>query len=177
MANAHALLSRNHWHGVSLADIVNSELAPYVGAGSVAVAGPDVMLTTEATQPVAIVLHELVTNASKYGALTSPQGRITVHWDFQQARGEAPLVLNWIERGGPACHLPRQSGYGTRAIRSLIPYELGGSVELDFASDGVCCRIELPAKCIGTDAQITDDAKDSIGAGASAATLSEARPQ
>ena len=177
MANAHALLSRNHWHGVSLADIVNSELAPYVGAGSVAVGGPDVMLTTEATQPVAIVLHELVTNASKYGALTSPQGRITVHWDFQQDRGEAPLVLNWIERGGPACHLPRQSGYGTRAIRSLIPYELGGSVELDFASDGVCCRIELPAKCIGTDAQITDDAKDSIGAGASAATLSEARPQ
>jgi len=177
MANAHALLSRNHWHGVSLADIVNSELAPYVGAGSVAVGGPDVMLTTEATQPVAIVLHELVTNASKYGALTSPQGRITVHWDFQQDRGEAPLVLNWIERGGPACHLPRQSGYGTRAIRSLIPYELAGSVELDFASDGVCCRIELPAKCIGTDAQITDDAKDSIGAGASAATLSEARPQ
>jgi PAS domain S-box-containing protein len=177
MANAHALLSRNHWHGVSLADIVNSELAPYVGAGSVAVGGPDVILTTEATQPVAIVLHELVTNASKYGALTSPQGRITVHWDFPQARGQAPLVLNWIERGGPACQLPRQSGYGTRAIRSLIPYELGGSVELDFASDGVCCRMELPAKCIGTDAQITDDAKDSIGAGASAAMLSEARPQ
>ena len=65
MANAHALLSRNHWHGVSLADVVHSELAPYVGAGSAAVGGPEVMLTAEATQPIAIVLHELVTNASK----------------------------------------------------------------------------------------------------------------
>src|SRR5262245_26378456 len=177
MANAHALLSRNHWHGVRLTDIVHSELAPYVGAGSVAVAGPDVILTTEATQPIAIVLHELVTNASKYGALTSPQGRIAVHWDFQQGRGEARLVLDWIETGGPACRLPGQSGYGTRAIRSLIPYELGGTVDLDFACDGVRCRIELPGTCIGSETQPARDTNASSAAGSFAARLSEARPQ
>jgi PAS domain S-box-containing protein len=172
MANAHALLSRNSWHGVSLADIVHSELAPYVGAGSLAVAGPDVMLTTEATQPIAIVLHELVTNASKYGALTSPQGHIAVRWHF-----EAGLVLDWIETGGPACQFPNQSGYGTRAIRSLIPYELGGTVELDFAGGGLRCRIELPAKCIGNGARPADGITVSGAAGSSGARSSEARPQ
>jgi PAS domain S-box-containing protein len=177
MANAHALLSRNHWHGVCLADIVQSELAPYVGAGSVAIGGPDVMLTTEATQPIAIVLHELVTNASKYGALTSPQGRIAVHWDFQPARAEARLVLDWIERGGPACRVPGQSGYGIRAIRSLIPYELAGTVELDFACEGVRCRIELPDKCIGKQAQAGGATSAPSAAGSSVAKSSEVRPQ
>jgi len=143
MANAHALLSRNHWRGVSLADIVHSELAPYVGAGSVLVEGPEVMLTADATQPMAIVLHELVTNASKYGALTTPQGRIKVRWNRRQD-GDACLLLDWIESGGPACPPPSQAGYGTRAIRSLIPYELNGTVDLDFESDGVRCKIALP---------------------------------
>jgi PAS domain S-box-containing protein len=160
MANAHALLSRNHWHGVSLADVVDSELAPYVGAGSVVVGGPPVMLTAEATQPIAIVLHELVTNASKYGALISPQGRISMRWHLGQQPAEAALVLHWIESGGPLCRTPSQPGYGTRAIRSLIPYELGGTVELAFNPDGVSCRIELPAKCLGREAPPAEAVKD-----------------
>ena len=110
MANAHALLSRNHWHGVSLADIVHSELAPYVGEGSVVVGGPAVMLTAEATQPIAIVLHELVTNASKYGALTRPQGRISVRWDLREDRAPACLSLEWIETGGPPCRAAEPAG-------------------------------------------------------------------
>ena len=110
MANAHALLSRNHWHGVSLADVVHSELAPYVGAGSVVVGGPEVILTAEATQPIAIVLHELVTNASKYGALTAAQGRISVRWDLPEERAQACLLLEWIETGGPHCRIPSQAG-------------------------------------------------------------------
>ena len=149
MANAHALLSRNHWHGVHLADIVDSELAPYVGAGSVAVGGPDVLLTAEATQPIAIVLHELVTNAAKYGALTVPQGRVALYWQLGEERGQTRLLLEWIESGGPPCRLPIEPGYGTRTIRSLIPYELAGTVELAFEATGARCRIVLPSNCLG----------------------------
>jgi PAS domain S-box-containing protein len=171
MANAHALLSRNHWRGVSLADIVHSELAPYVGAGSVLVDGPEVMLTAEATQPVAIVLHELVTNASKYGALTTPQGRIGVRWNRRQD-GDAALLLEWIESGGPACPPPSQAGYGTRAIRSLIPYELNGTVDLDFESDGVRCKIALPCKCVSDAERPADGTKNSAAGYLSVAGLS-----
>jgi PAS domain S-box-containing protein len=174
MANAHALLSRNHWHGVSLADVVHSELAPYVGAGSAVVGGPEVMLTAEATQPIAIVLHELVTNASKYGALTSARGRITVRWDLPHELTQAGLELEWIESGGPPCRIPSQPGYGTRAIRSLIPYELEGTVDLAFAADGVRCKIELPPKCIGKDARPADAARELNAAGSFGARLSAA---
>jgi PAS domain S-box-containing protein len=174
MANAHALLSRNHWHGVSLADVVHSELAPYVGAGSVAVAGPEVMLTAEATQPIAIVLHELVTNASKYGALTTPRGRITVRWAWPQEHAQAGLELEWVESGGPPCRIPSQPGYGTRAIRSLIPYELEGSVDLAFAADGVRCKIALPGKCIGKDGRPADASRGFNAADLSGVRLSAA---
>src|SRR6266852_9462010 len=84
MANAHRLLSRNHWQGVSLADLVHKELAPCIGEGSASVEGPKVLLCPEATQSMAIVLHELVTNASKYGALTTKHGRISVRWGWQR---------------------------------------------------------------------------------------------
>ncbi len=148
MANAHAMLSRSNWEGVRLADLVRNELAPYVGETSASVEGPDVLLTAEATQAMAIVLHELVTNASKYGALATRHGRISVRWDWQQD-GPMPrrLLLEWIEETrGPAVAAPSQVGYGVRAIRSLIPYELGGTVELVFDASGVRCRMELPSK-------------------------------
>ena len=146
MANAHALLSRNHWHGVSLAELIRKELAPCVSEGSSCVEGPDVLLAAEATQPIAIVLHELVTNASKYGALSTPQGHITVRWEWRDAHHR--LVLKWIEAGGPPVAAPNQPGFGTDAIRNVVPYELGGMVELSFAADGLRCRIELPSECL-----------------------------
>ena len=103
----------------------------------------DVLLTAEATQPMAIVLHELATNASKYGALATPHGRISVRWDWQQD-GTTPrrLLLEWSEEThGPAVSAPSQVGYGVRAIRNLIPYELGGTVELVFEASGVRCTM------------------------------------
>jgi PAS domain S-box-containing protein len=151
MANAHALLSRNHWQGVNLVKLVRSELAPCVGDDIARVEGPDVLLTAEATQAIAIVLHELVTNASKYGALSTPDGRITVRWDWRDANEW--LSLQWIEAGGPAVAVPSETGYGIRAIRQLIPHELGGAVDLTFDAGGLRCRIELPSKCICSDAR------------------------
>jgi PAS domain S-box-containing protein len=145
MTNAHALLSRSRWQGVRLAELVGTELAPFVRADGASVEGPDVLLATEATQPMAIVLHELVTNASKYGALSTPDGRITVRWDLSE--DQARLVLEWIEAGGPPV-VPGQPSYGTGVIRNLIPYELGGTVDLAFAAEGLRCRIALPSKCL-----------------------------
>ena len=80
MADAHALLSRNQWQGVSLRELVRNELAPCVRDDNATIEGPDVLLSAEATQSIAIVLHELVTNASKYGALSTETGRVSVHW-------------------------------------------------------------------------------------------------
>ena len=147
MANAHALLSRSRWQGARLAELVHKELAPCVARGNTSVEGPDVLLSPAATQPMAIVLHELVTNASKYGALTKPHGRIAVRWNLQRGGdGRRILVLEWVETGGPTVVVPDQPGYGTGAIRNLIPYELSGRVDLAFDAAGVRCRIELPAK-------------------------------
>jgi two-component sensor histidine kinase len=146
MANAHALLSRNQWRGVSLRELVRDELAPCVRDDNAMIEGPDLLLSAEATQSIAIVLHELVTNASKYGALATASGLITVRWYW--LRAEERLLLEWIEAHGPPLVAPIEAGYGTRAIRNLIPHELGGSVELSFDQEGLRCRIELPSTCV-----------------------------
>jgi PAS domain S-box-containing protein len=144
MADAHDLLSRNRWHGVSLAALVNRELAPYASDGNLLVEGPDIVLAAAATQAVAMVLHELTTNAAKYGALSRPRGRVCVRWQRLAHEGvPIKLRLEWLEQGGPRVAPPTDPGYGTSVIRDLIPYELGGSVELDFPPTGVCCRIEF----------------------------------
>jgi two-component sensor histidine kinase len=148
MADAHELLSRQRWQEVSLADLVNRELAPYTTAGNTVVEGPHVGLPAAETQAMAMVLHELATNAAKYGALSTPNGRVLVRWHSPSNGGaSAKLRLEWREDGGPPVTAPVQSGYGTSVIRDLIPYELGGTVELEFRLDGVRCRIEIAVEC------------------------------
>jgi PAS domain S-box-containing protein len=175
MANAHALLSRSNWQGVSLAALIDNELAPCVGEGNANVEGPEVLLSPEATQPIGIVLHELVTNASKYGALTTPQGRISVRWDWlRDAHAKERLFLEWVETGGPPVVIPSRPGYGTRAIRNVVPYELGGTVDLTFDAEGLRCRIELPSKCIRSDSSATNPITVSDSAASRAAGFSGA---
>ena len=103
MAEAHALLSRGRWQGVSLAHLVRQELAPCAAALDTMVEGPDIVVAADAAQPVALVLHELATNAAKYGALSIPKGHVSVQWR-QRANGYLPgaLVLHWKETGGAA---------------------------------------------------------------------------
>jgi PAS domain S-box-containing protein len=144
MATAHSLLSQSRWNGAGLADLVRHQLAPYATEANMTVTGPDVMLTAAATQAVAMVLHELVTNAAKYGALSSPNGRISVHWDPADGAETATLAIAWRETGGPPIAASAQSGYGTSLIRDLIPHELGGTVDLVLAPDGVRCTIVIP---------------------------------
>ena len=145
MANAHALLSQNRWYGVNLADLVHSQLAPYATIANTMVGGPDVTLAPATTQAVAMALHELVTNAVKYGALSNPTGHVSVNWDRQYPEGAAARVrIEWRETGGPLVVSPPKFGYGISLIREMIPHELGGMVDLTFASDGVCCKIDIP---------------------------------
>jgi len=147
LANTHALLSRSSWEGVGIGELVRSELAPCASNGSSLIEGPDIVVAAEATQPLAIVLHELTTNATKYGALSSRRGRVSVCWQRRSSRGSQDhLALEWRETGGPPIAVPGPPGYGSSVIRELIPYELGGSVQYVFAPEGVRCRLEIPGK-------------------------------
>jgi PAS domain S-box-containing protein len=145
MANAHSLLSQSRWNGVNLADLVHNQLAPYATFANTMIGGPDVTLAPAATQAVAMALHELVTNAVKYGSLSSPNGHVSVNWDRDNDETSlARVKIEWRETGGPPVTSPPKLGYGTSLIRELIPHELGGTVDLTFASDGVCCKIDVP---------------------------------
>jgi two-component sensor histidine kinase len=144
-AATHSLLSQSRWQGVGLTDLVRHQLAPYVTDANTGISGPNIVLTAAATQAVAMVLHELATNAAKYGALSTSDGRVSVSWD-RRFSGDAAdnLTIAWREIGGPLVAAPIQSGFGNNLIRNLIPHELGGIVDLAFASDGVYCKIEFP---------------------------------
>jgi two-component sensor histidine kinase len=144
MAAAHSLLSQTRWRGVGLNDLVRDQLAPYAVQANVKIAGPNIVLAATATQALAMVLHELATNAAKYGAL-STAGAVSVTWQKPVADGTATtLTVIWSELGGPRVTAPLQSGFGTSLIRDLIPHELGGRVDLAFEPDGVVCRIDIP---------------------------------
>ncbi len=145
MATAHSLLSQSRWQGVNLPDLVRDQLAPYATGANLTISGPDVMLSAAATQAMAMALHELVTNAAKYGALSTSGGRVSVSWKPKRDDGAAgSLDVVWQELDGPSIVAPVQSGYGTSLVRELIPHELGGTVDLALAPAGVCCRITIP---------------------------------
>jgi PAS domain S-box-containing protein len=146
IAATHALLSESRWSGVGLIDLIRDQLAPYTTEANTTISGPDVVLTSAETQALAMVIHELVTNAAKHGALSRPDGRVLVTWDRAKANASVILTIIWRELGGPSIAGPVQSGYGSNLIRDLIPYELGGVVDLIFASDALCCKIKIPLR-------------------------------
>jgi PAS domain S-box-containing protein len=147
MAVAHELLSRGGWQAIRLADIVGSQLAPYATDENTTTGGPDVTLSAAAAEALAMVLQELVTNASKYGALSVAAGRVSVRWED----AVTGLKIVWRETGGPPVSIPTEYGYGTSLIRELVPHELGGTVDLAFSSDGVSCAIEIPVQEVSND--------------------------
>jgi two-component sensor histidine kinase/integral membrane sensor domain MASE1 len=146
MASAHELLSRTNWRGLTLSDLLRRELAPYCKSNNNEIAGPEVTLSAEAGQAV---LHELTTNAAKHGALSTREGRVSVRWHWPRI-GNAydGFVIEWEESGGPPVKAPSRSGFGTSVIGDLIHHELGGSVDLAFACNGLRCRVEIPSACV-----------------------------
>ena len=154
MATTHELLSSHQWQGVSLTALVRRELAPYATCDNIEIDGPGILLKPEAAQAMAMVLHELATNAAKYGALSSKNGRVSIRWDRHLNGHTRPhLAFEWQEGGGPPVVSLGKPSYGMSTIRNLIPYELGGRVDLVLAPEGVQCRLELPADWLGNDGQ------------------------
>ena len=143
-AKTHALLSRSHWQDIHIDELVRNELAFCANDDRVVIEGPKVDLAAEAAQPVAMVLHELATNATKYGALSNCDGQVFVRWQRQLQGGN--LVLEWLEARGPKVAPTAETGYGTDVIRDIIPYELGGIVDFVLAPGGARCRLEIPSK-------------------------------
>ena len=146
MALTHELLSGHRWQGIPLAQLLRRELAPYATKSNTDVRGPDVLLSAEAGQTIAMVVHELTTNAAKYGALSRREGLVLVRWQWP-ANGQAaePLTIDWKEVGGPPVDARRKVNYGSSVITDLVPYELGGTADLVFGSEGVRCRLSVPA--------------------------------
>nr|WP_264185243.1 PAS domain S-box protein [Roseicella aerolata] len=151
MARAHTLLARERWHGADLRAVLAEELAAYRGAGgldsAVQLDGPQVGLAPDAVQPVAMVIHELATNAAKYGALSVADGRVSVTWSRDAASGGLELV--WREQGGPPVAAPpARRGFGTSLIESTVMRQLQGRLDMVWAEEGLCCVLGLPARLV-----------------------------
>jgi len=151
MAAAHELLSSRQWQGMSLTELVWRELAPYSASNNAKISGIEVMLNPQAGQAIAMVLHELATNAAKYGALSNSRGQVSVRWNCQSDGSSSDrLVIEWRESSGPSVVAPNVSGYGTSIIRDLIPYEFGGIVDYVPAQDGVRCTLQMPIALVSS---------------------------
>jgi PAS domain S-box-containing protein len=142
LAKVHALFVQSRWAGAELHSLVTLELLPYRDETEtrVRIDGPPVMLEPNTAQTIAISLHELATNAAKYGALSVEDGRIEVAWS---CTAEGRLRLHWIESGGPTVTPPTHRGFGTRVMENIIG-QLGGEVHSDWCDQGLTCEIALP---------------------------------
>lgn len=142
LSNAHRLLAGSRWEGADLNRLVDEEFAPYRAGGKVRVSahGPVVLLPPPTAQTIALALHELATNAAKYGALSTDAGHVELTWQLEPNK----LELIWVETGGPLISPPSRRGYGSRAIVAGIERQLGGIVNFDWQPDGLHCTLSVP---------------------------------
>ena len=145
IAKAHSLLTQSGDGDVSLRTILQTELAPYDrGAGNIVITGQDVALTPKAGLALAMAVHELASNAAKYGALSMITGQLTVAWEALNGSGHPALTLCWTEKGGPAVSPPTRRGFGTTLIERALAHELDAEVSREFLADGLVCSITFP---------------------------------
>jgi PAS domain S-box-containing protein len=146
LAASHDLLVRESWYGASLRELIESQLAAYIGSGEaqVAIDGPAVALKPEAAQNLGLALHELAVNAAKFGALSVASGRVSITWTL----GDHALTLEWREQFGPKVKIRRKKGFGSMVIERNLARALDATVNLDFDPDGLRCHIVIPASQI-----------------------------
>jgi PAS domain S-box-containing protein len=160
VASAHNLLVRQDWTSASMRTLVTDVAGPGCGAdpARVDVEGPDFALSPRTAVSVALALHELCTNAVKYGALSNDIGRVAIGWSLQQ--GDTPhLRMRWVESGGPPVVAPTARGFGSRLIERALAAELGGPVVMEFSREGLVCTIEAPLSRL----QGADKVSDQMG--------------
>ena len=143
LAHSHDLLIQQNWRGAPIRELIKSHLAPFLehDRTRVTLDGPDVIVDPKAAQNIGLALHELATNASKYGALSGATGHVTMKWG---ATKEGTFVLEWRETGGPRVKAPKRRGFGQTVLERLTSQALEGQASLSFASEGVIWRIEIP---------------------------------
>lgn len=150
LVRAHSLLAEQGWFGADLRSLAERELAPYLppdGAARVVLDGPLLSLAASAVQPLTMVLHELVTNAARHGALSGAAGRVELSWQVGRRAGEDEMVrLRWSESdGSPTEEAPGHRGFGSRVIDSTVRGQLGGTVRRCWSAPGLVCEIVVPA--------------------------------
>ncbi|MBZ9719641.1 sensor histidine kinase [Mesorhizobium sp. AD1-1] len=138
LSNVHSAVFDAGGEAVALTEVVKSVLAPYIAKGQsgITIEGPEVLLSRDAGTTLALCLHELATNAIKYGGLSQPDGRIRLEWNIVSS-SEPTLTLRWTETGGPTVVEPSRVGYGTRYMRAALSSLFGEAPDLVFATDGL----------------------------------------
>ena len=146
LATSHDLLVQESWYGVSLFELVRSQLGHYLDrvGTQVSLDGPMAVLKPEAAQSLGLALHELATNAAKYGALSVPGGRVSIRWKRQPATEGHGVEICWNEEAGPKVKQPRQRGFGSLVIEQNLARALDAEVTMDFTPGGLRCRIIIP---------------------------------
>ena len=140
LANVCSLFAETRWIGAEVSAIATQELAPYSDGKRTFTDGPQTLLAPDAAQAVAVALHELATNAAKYGALSTPDGHVRLEWSNA---ADGLLRLRWMETGGPVAQEPTRTGFGTRIVEQMIVQQ-NGKVRFDWRKDGLVCEITLP---------------------------------
>ncbi len=137
------LLVRNEWNGVEIADLVRAQLAHFADliGSRIAMRGPTLRLNPASAQAIGLALHELATNAGKYGSLSTDRGRIDVSWGSD---GDT-LTMSWTERDGPPVSAPQRRGFGSIVMETMAERSAGGKVDLDYAPAGLTWRLTCPA--------------------------------
>ena len=148
LAASHDLLIREGWHGASLRELIQSQLVTYFDGdrGPVAIEGPEIALKPEAAQNLGLALHELAINAEQFGALSVPDGRVSVIWG--PVRSGDAVTLDWREQFGPKVKTRRKRGFGSLVIERNLPRAIDANVKMDFDPEGLRCHIEIPASQI-----------------------------
>lgn len=148
LAASHDLLARQEWKGVSIADLVEGQLAVFADVGSrenISISGPDISLGPTSAEAIGLALHELATNSVKYGSLSTPGGHISLGWSVKRnGDGQSLLKLEWTETGGPEVKPPARKGFGSQVIERLAATSVGGKSRIDYSPQGVHWELEFP---------------------------------
>ena len=147
LAASNTLLASGNWRGSSLLALIELQLAPFVDLRSpqIEIGGPNIDLTAEAAQAIGLALHELATNAVKHGALSVARGRLSVSWQVDHTQNPEALKLDWRERAGPAVTAPKRTGFGHVVMKTMIEQAVQGTVEIEFAAEGLHWSLQAPA--------------------------------
>lgn len=146
LGRTHNLLTEDYWQTASLIELLRNELGHYDSATKrrIVLAGPQVELSADLAVPVGMAVHELTTNAAKYGALSVSSGSIEVLWKVGKVEAGRKLCIDWTERGGPPVKQPRRKGFGSTLLHRVLAAQCGAEIEIAYEREGLHCRINIP---------------------------------